>query len=113
MAPDHRPHLVDSVARAVVVPPRELPHVPAQVLRAHLVVRPVVAPLEHRPEALDTVRVGLPPDVLPARVSDRLVRAREPDVRAVLVRVDLRALRRPLPDDSRSVMFTAGSITDG
>ena len=42
----------------------ELRHVAAQMFRAHLVVRPDVAPLEHRPGRLNPVGVSHAVDVL-------------------------------------------------
>ena len=60
-------HLFDGVEVADVVPARELSHVALQVLHADVVVDAVDAALEHRPERLDAVRVGVPDDVLPRR----------------------------------------------
>ena len=51
---------------------RELGDIALQVLLAHSVVDPVVATLEHRPEALDAVGVSHAPDVFPDRVLDHL-----------------------------------------
>ena len=48
----------------------ELIDVPLQVLLAHAVIGAVVAPLEHGPEGLNAVRVGLALDVLSDAVSD-------------------------------------------
>ena len=72
-APHHRGHLVYSVIRSLIMPSRELADVAVKMLRAHLVVRPVVAALEHRPEALNAVRVGHPTDVLPDGMLHRFV----------------------------------------
>ena len=46
---NHGVHLVDGVSRAVIMPPRELVDVAAQVFLAHVVVGAVVAPLQQRP----------------------------------------------------------------
>ena len=53
-------HLVEGVARALVVAPGELGHVAVQVLLAHVVVGAVVSTLENRPEALDSLGVCHP-----------------------------------------------------
>ena len=37
---------------------RKFVHIPAQMLNTHLVISAVVAPLEERPKALNSVRVG-------------------------------------------------------
>ena len=45
--------------------PSNFSHVLVQALAAHPVVGADVAPIEHAPEALNSVGVGLSPDVLP------------------------------------------------
>ena len=63
-AQDHRAHLVLGVLLAHVVASCELRHVTIQMLRTHLVERPYMAALQHRPERLYTVRVNLLADIL-------------------------------------------------
>ena len=72
-APRYFLHLLHRVQRAYVVPAGELVHVAAQVLDAHLVIRPVEAALEHGPERFDTVCMRQVVHVLAYRVFDRLV----------------------------------------
>ena len=63
-----------TVSRAAhVVPAGEIPHVAVQVLGRQFVVAPRVGTLQHRPERLDTLRVGLPPHVLAHGIVDRLM----------------------------------------
>ena len=70
------------------MPPLELTDVAFQMLRAHMVVHAVKAPLERSPEALQPVRMGLASDVLAHAVPDGLVVVRETPVGRVFVRVD-------------------------
>ena len=61
---DDRGHLIGGVGFADIVPPRKLRDVPIQMLRAHVMVGAVIAPLEHRPEGFHPVRVGLAAHIL-------------------------------------------------
>src|SRR4051794_8855616 len=63
---------------ALVQPERELVNVPAQVLRAGMVVHADNAPLENREDALDTVRGNAVADELAYAVIDRLVIEEQP-----------------------------------
>ena len=48
-SPRHALHLHDSIKRALIEAPRKFVDIPAQVLLAHLVVRPNIASLKQRP----------------------------------------------------------------
>ena len=84
----HGGHLVLRVRGAGVVPARTLGDVSLEVLRAHAVIRAVVAALEHGPMALDALCVRHAVHVLAHGVIDGLM-VGEPLVAAVLVRVNL------------------------
>ena len=62
--PNNLLHLFLRIQRATIVPPLKLVHVAMQVLRAHLVIRPVKPSLHHGPERLHSVCVGLLSNVL-------------------------------------------------
>ena len=51
----------------------ELLHIPLKVLRRELVERADVGALEHGPETLNAVRVGLSPNILGHAMLDRFV----------------------------------------
>ena len=72
------------------------------MLGAHLVVGAVVSPLEHGPERLDAVGVGLAFDVLADAVTDSGVIEvqTDPVVSAVVVRVDGGPRLDPLLDEA-------------
>ena len=72
------------------MPTGKLIDVALKVFLAHAVIGAVVAPLEHGPEGLYTVCVGLAFDVLADAVTDRGVVEVQPDpvVAAMVVRVD-------------------------
>ena len=88
MAALHSPscvgHLVGCVLGAGVVSTGEFIHIPLQVLLRDVVERPVVAALEHGPERLHAVDVGLAVNVLAHRVGHRPV-VRQPLVGGVVV----------------------------
>ena len=67
---------------------RKLGSVAAKVLGTHEVVGAVVASLEHGPEALHAVDVGLSPDEVQGAVFDSLMGLGDADVAPVLVGVD-------------------------
>lgn len=56
-----------------VVPPRKLPDVVVKMLRTELMQCHGASTLQHRPEALDAVGVGLSPDVLAYGVLDSIM----------------------------------------
>ena len=79
----------------------EFGDVALQVFRAHLVERTVMRPLEHRPKALDPVRVGLTPHVFGDGVIDRLVlEIVHPSICRRVVRVDGRSGLDMLADEA-------------
>ena len=93
-------HLRLGVQWAGVVTAREFGDVAVQVLLAHVVVHPVIAPLQGRPERLHPVRVRLPPDVLAHAVPDGLMRPGHPDIGQGLVGVDGCGLVGVLEDEA-------------
>ena len=84
---------MDRVEIAEVMPVDELPDVAVQVLLADLVERPLVRPLQHRPEAFDAVRVNHAVDVLPDAVLHRVkvVDVLEAGIGPVVIRVEGRS----------------------
>ena len=62
-------------------------------------VRPVVSPLEHRPEGLHAVDVCLISDILPDGVSNTIVWKRQTLIGAVIVRVDRCSPNHPVRDE--------------
>ena len=83
---------MDGVERADVVTTGELVDIALKMLVAHAVVGTVVATLEHAPEALHSVRMGLAVHILRDRVAYRLV-ILQASVRGGFVGVDLCAVR--------------------
>ena len=63
-------HLVQSIEISQVVLPRKFPNVAIQVLWADLVENSLMSPLQHGPEALDSIRMGLTSHVLTNAVLD-------------------------------------------
>ena len=68
--------------------------VAAQVLRAHVMIGAVVSALEHRPERLDAVGMGLIADVLADGVLDGLMLEGQAVVALVVVGVNGRPGKR-------------------
>ncbi len=81
---------------ALVVAAAELLDVAPQVLRAHPMIRPVVATFQHGPKALDAIGVGLAPDILTHVVPHGLMIHR---ISGIPVCVQLRARPYPLLDE--------------
>ena len=98
-APNDGFHLVDRVEIPEVMPADKLPDVAVQVLLADLVERPLVRPLQHRPEALNAVRVRHAVDVLPDAVLHRVevVDVLEAGIGPVVIRVEGRAEQKRCP----------------
>ena len=89
-APNDGFHLVDRVEIAEVMPADELPDVAVKVLLADLVERPLVRPLERRPEGFDPIRIRHAVDVLPDAVPNgfEVVDVFQAGIRFVVVRVE-------------------------
>lgn len=90
-SPDDLPHRLWRIHVALVVAARELLNVAVKVLRAHLVIRPVMAAREHRPERFDAVGVDLSADVFAYGVLHRAM-VRQAPVARRLVGIDHRAM---------------------
>ena len=69
------------------------------MLRAELVERALVRPLEHRPERLDALRVNVPVNVLADGVPNRLV-ILQAAARRRIVGVDLRSRLDVIGDEA-------------
>ena len=72
----------------MVVLAGKLPNVPIKMLRADLVERAGVRPLQHRPERLNPVRVSLPADVFGDGVTDRFMLPLDAPVGRSVIGVD-------------------------
>ena len=102
-------HLLQGVRHAHIVPSREFVHVALQVLRGHLVVRPHIAALEHAPERLHAIGVGLAAHILADRVLDGLMLERQRLVGTGLVGIDRRVRVRGVLDEAFSVSLSVHS----
>ena len=81
-----RCHLIDGIEIADIVAARELHHVPAQVILAHVMKRAVIAPFQQSPEALDPVGVGHVAHILSDAVAHALMLERYPLIGRCVVR---------------------------
>ncbi len=94
--------------------PRELRDAAVQVFLAHAVISAVVTALEHCPERLDPIGVSLIANEFSA-VSDGFMPEIHPKLRipAMIVRVNRRALRNPMPDESLQALLACSSKETG